>query len=343
MAFARHVQPGSPADTLLTDTSAAIAVMRHAASVTFVGGRLEYTAALHPGLNLIGVPRRGAVERAGDIAALSDSVARILYERDGKFVPIVPGASDIAVTGGQGFLVLASDHGTLEFDGEPWAGTPLTAPVRPGGETTDATPVLLLSGRCVDEATQNDINGVEVTLTNLRTHATATETTGAAAGDGQFAALFFTLDGSSARPDDVIAIQVRDSSGIYSNTRDLRYTLSAAEVRGGAVDLGPVPLSAIPARNSAPANFPNPFNPDTWIPFELADPSDVAIHIYDGRGRAVRVLRLGRRAPGVYRTQATAAHWDGRNEAGSPVSSGSYVYEIRAGSYRATRRMIVLK
>jgi len=91
------------------------------------------------------------------------------------------------------------------------------------------------------------------------------------------------------------------------------------------------------------ANYPNPFNPETWIPFDLAESASVAVNIYDARGRVVRALDLGHLSPGRYRNRERAAHWDGRDSAGSPMASGVYIYEISAGAYRESRRMVVLK
>jgi hypothetical protein len=91
------------------------------------------------------------------------------------------------------------------------------------------------------------------------------------------------------------------------------------------------------------ANFPNPFNPKTWIPFGLQEPSDVSIRIYGTDGRPVRTLELGSRPMGVPADAASAAYWNGRNDLGEAVASGANVYELRAGSYRETRRMLVLK
>ena len=90
-------------------------------------------------------------------------------------------------------------------------------------------------------------------------------------------------------------------------------------------------------------NYPNPFNPETWIPFELTQASDVAVRIYDSAGALVRSLDLGHRAEGYYSSRADAAYWDGRNATGEAVASGVYVYELRAGDYQAIRRMLVLK
>ena len=98
-----------------------------------------------------------------------------------------------------------------------------------------------------------------------------------------------------------------------------------------------------PYRTRVLANYPNPFNPETWIPFELAAGAAVTIRIYDLAGRRVRALDLGRRSVGSHVTRAEAAYWDGRNDAGESVGSGVYVYELAAGGARSTRRMIVLK
>lgn len=98
-----------------------------------------------------------------------------------------------------------------------------------------------------------------------------------------------------------------------------------------------------PFRFQALANYPNPFNPETWIPFELSADSDVTIHLYGLDGRRVRTLAIGRRGMGVHAGRDAAAYWDGANAFGERVSSGVYVYELIAGSQRAMRRMVVLK
>ena len=103
-----------------------------------------------------------------------------------------------------------------------------------------------------------------------------------------------------------------------------------------------VTLGAV-KRNQLLQNFPNPFNPETWIPFRLADESDVTIHIYAPTGQLVRHLPLGRIAAGDYTPQAKAVHWNGRNQIGEPVSSGVYLYTITAGDFSATRKMLIKK
>ena len=90
-------------------------------------------------------------------------------------------------------------------------------------------------------------------------------------------------------------------------------------------------------------NYPNPFNPETWIPYQLAKDALVTLTIYDQRGHIVRTLDIGRQQSGVYRNKASAAYWDGRNQNGEPVTSGTYYYQLRAGDYTSLRRMVILK
>ena len=89
-------------------------------------------------------------------------------------------------------------------------------------------------------------------------------------------------------------------------------------------------------------NYPNPFNPETWIPYQLKTPTEVRIAIYDLRGVLVRELSLGYQVAGRYTSRARAAYWDGRNTVGEPVTSGLYFYTLTAGDFSATRRMVIL-
>ncbi len=90
-------------------------------------------------------------------------------------------------------------------------------------------------------------------------------------------------------------------------------------------------------------NYPNPFNPETWIPFVMTAGGDVQITIYDLQGKIVRKLALGYLPAGVYVSKADAIYWDGRNEVGETVASGSYFYKIRVGTNTALRKMMVMR
>ena len=90
-------------------------------------------------------------------------------------------------------------------------------------------------------------------------------------------------------------------------------------------------------------NYPNPFNPETWIPYHLAQPTDVTLTIYDTTGVMVRQLDLGHQPAGYYTDRIQAAYWDGRNNLGELVGSGVYFYQLQAGDFSATRKLVILK
>ncbi len=90
-------------------------------------------------------------------------------------------------------------------------------------------------------------------------------------------------------------------------------------------------------------NFPNPFNPETWIPYTLADDSEVNVRIYDVEGKLVRNLDIGYQRAGRYLSRQNAVYWDGRDQLGESVSSGVYFYTLKAAGFSDTRRMVILK
>ena len=101
--------------------------------------------------------------------------------------------------------------------------------------------------------------------------------------------------------------------------------------------------SLTPKETALLPNYPNPFNPETWIPYQLAQSADITISIYSVDGTVVRTLNLGYRPAGIYRNRTRAAYWDGKNEVGEPVASGIYFYTLTAGNFKSTRKMLILK
>ncbi len=99
----------------------------------------------------------------------------------------------------------------------------------------------------------------------------------------------------------------------------------------------------LPERTVLLPNYPNPFNPETWLPYELSAAADVSISIYAADGRLVRTLDLGHQAAGTYESRGRAAYWDGRNALGEVVASGVYFYTLTAGDFSATRKMLIRK
>ena len=101
--------------------------------------------------------------------------------------------------------------------------------------------------------------------------------------------------------------------------------------------------SLIPEKTALLANYPNPFNPETWIPYQLSEPSTVRLHIYAANGALVRTLDLGHQSAGRYQDRNRAAYWDGKNEIGESVASGIYFYTLTAGNFTATGKMLIRK
>ena len=120
-------------------------------------------------------------------------------------------------------------------------------------------------------------------------------------------------------------------------------TLTDARSQRGILFLEQLLAVLVPKKTALLANYPNPFNPETWIPYHLAKDADVTLHIYAVNGTLVRTLALGHQPAGMYQTRSRAAYWDGKNQIGEPVASGVYFYTITAGDFTATRKMLIAK
>lgn len=101
--------------------------------------------------------------------------------------------------------------------------------------------------------------------------------------------------------------------------------------------------SLIPEETALLHNYPNPFNPETWIPYQLAEAAEVTVRIYAANGVLIRILALGHQTPGTYQSRSRAVYWDGKNEVGESVASGVYFYTLTAGDFTATRKMLIRK
>ena len=168
-------------------------------------------------------------------------------------------------------------------------------------------------------------------------------------------------DGSVGYDDLVLIIQNRQGAASAPSVVGMKFTaaqidrieaqvalLAATNDRSPAVVqtlayLRSLIAMARPEQTQLLANYPNPFNPETWIPYRLAAAADVTLTIYDIKGQVVRTLALGHQAAGMYQNRSRAAYWDGRNTFGEPVASGLYFYTLTAGDFTATRKMLIRK
>ncbi len=169
---------------------------------------------------------------------------------------------------------------------------------------------------------------------------------------GDYGFMLSAIDGqvSGGGGADKFRIKIQDKSTdqvIYDNQMGAGDDADPATVIGGGsivIHKGDEPASAppsLPKDTRLLAVFPNPINPDVWIPYRLSSASQVVIRIHDMAGRLVRTLDLGPKPAGFYTDKSKAAYWDGKNEAGEEVASGIYFCILQAGDFTATKKVVV--
>ena len=346
---------GTSADRELTEEMGILVGMLVPASVRLAGDSLGTDGmaviTLHQGANLVGLPLRDSrITRVSDLFGLEgimDNVLVIVVSDNGEFKTVVRVSDDgdIEITGGQSFILFAQQAATVAISGEAWTNVSETAAASPvaimGIEGGDTTPVLALSGSVVDERMGVNQAGIRVILKNLSTGREAATVT----GDNEADYLLTIVDietGRAAQIGDILEISAQ-SLDASIGVQPLRYTVTAEDVKRSRIQLPALVLQEIPAETELLRNYPNPFNPETWIPYRLAEDAFVTLTIYDGNGQVVRTLDVGHQVAAVYESRSKAIYWDGGNEVGERVASGLYFYHLSAGDYSGTRKMIILK
>ncbi len=171
---------------------------------------------------------------------------------------------------------------------------------------------------------------------------------GLTSGDNMGSAV--ALDGAFGRNFNLAAVGVQWDAQDGGDDAGSVYIFDTEDVEGLNIPLSVEPRSDLALttfgdikRTALLQNFPNPFNPETWIPYTLADGADVNIRIYDVEGKLVRRLDIGHQRAGRYLSRETAAYWDGTDQLGESVSSGIYFYTLKTDGFSDTRRMVILK
>ncbi len=145
----------------------------------------------------------------------------------------------------------------------------------------------------------------------------------------------------SAHPQTLKMLTARDVQQWLIQAQQLSLTDTRAQ--RGIHFLEHLLTALTPKETALFANYPNPFNPETWIPYQLAEPASVQIDIHSADGKLVRTLVLGIQAAGMYQDKSRAAYWDGKNDVGEPVASGVYFYTLAAGNFTATKKLLIQK
>ena len=328
----------SPTGTPLLVTGNEVSGTTTIFSVTEPVGKNAFTVDLAEGLNMISVPLKPTAPYTARslMNALSSTVLIRHNTLLGSFDGFTAEAPDdgFEINGGQGYIVNVPQAQTFTFTGSQWTNPSATAAAPTA--TLNSTPsawAFVVSGTFANTA-----DGYTVSVTNRRTNVTVTDTV----QRGYFAAAFGDLTQKAVvQTGDVISVQVLDSAGNIIGELT-PYTVTSKMIETAFISLA---LEVVPPPETTVLlqNYPNPFNPETWIPYQLSEAADVSITIYDVTGNVVRSLNLGHQPAGYYRSRSQAAYWDGKNNLNEKVASGIYFYQIQAGQFSATRRMLILK
>ena len=345
----------SNSDDVMVDGDLGIVlVMSAEASVTFTGDAWDggtSMISLQSGTNVIGLPVNDPrVENVSDIAELfaSGVVASVLVSADNDFKSVdgEDDTDDGPVMGDAGYLVTASRADTAALIGSGWSNgddAASAAPIALVGYNVDSqTAVLDVNGAIVDEITGLTREGFRVKVKNLSTKASLSKVTSAETAEGYNMTFVDLKAGHAARIGDVLEISA-DSPNPLIGVQPVRHIVTVDDVKNSTIQLEELIAYEIPAETELLRNYPNPFNPETWIPYRLAEDADVSLTIYDVSGETVRTIDIGHQTAAMYETRAKAIYWDGRNRFGEQIASGIYFYSLSAGDFSATRKMVILK
>ena len=352
MSYLGDESAGSMADAEIGDDTGLIAVMKSAATLELTGNALGaggYSmVSINVGNNLVGVPLDSVVDMMISDALVEGVGAIAVSKAAGDGFHTIQAAGDTGdgpVMGGVGYIVVATAAASIPIYGSAWEneGAVMAAPgvVFSGSQT----PVLHVDGSVMDEFDMlSRIPELRVTVRNLSTGASLDTVLGTAESTTAYSATFVEFGRHAARAGDVLEI-VAHSPNPYVGVRPVpQIVVSAEEVLTSRISLPDMELYEIPSESELLANYPNPFNPETWIPYRLAQAAEVTLDIYDTNGRLVRTIDIGFKPAAVYESRASAIYWDGRNNYGERVASGTYFYHLTAGDdYASTRRMVILK
>ena len=333
---------------------------------------------LKPGLNMISIPlmpeepytAKSLAERVG-----ATTVIQLNTTTQNFIAYIVADSGDgFGIDGGKGYIVNTPTGDTITFTGTAWDNQPeleylagqgdievmdtgdpsghYPPELQPAEDETDAdeapaAPTLSTFKSAWAFVVTGDIRGMKtgtaytLVAENLRTRAVARAYI--TPDVRRSSVVWADLNRKSVvEVGDKLEVALYDARGqVVSGP--VQRTVLTTDIRNAFLSLQLNIGDVRPQETVLAQNFPNPFNPETWIPYQLSESAKVWIQIYDGSGRLVRSLNLGWQPVGSYMTPSRAVYWDGRNEIGESVSSGVYFYTLTAGDFTATRKMLILK
>ncbi len=302
-----------------------------------VAAENAFDVALSEGLNMISLPlmpdkpytARSFMEKIGATTVIElDSATQ-------RFVGFTAHSTGngFPIEGGMGYIVNVTTPKIVGFTGSAWQNTTEEAAAAPVASSVPANPK---AWAFVLRAQLEGISGVMLTVYNGQTRVAEADNT-----NGFHAAWADMNRQAVVSAGDTLTIEVRDTTG--SLVRTLQHDISATDIHRAFTELRLTSADLIPQRTVLLANYPNPFNPETWLPYQLANDAEVVIRIYSATGQLVRNMHLGFQRAGYYIGRSRAAYWDGRNDLGERLASGVYFYQLSTPESSATRKMVIRK
>ena len=313
-----------------------------------------FEMALAPGLNMISLPLMPAESYTA--SSFADMISAtiviqldtamqqfVVIQLDTAMQQFVGFTADqegdgFAIEGGEGYIVNVPGGGMVTFTGTAWGNTMEDAAAAPSVQLPSTAWAFVVSGDLLETEA-----GVSYTVV-ARNHRTGEVVTRLVSSDHkEFNAVWADLTRKSViEAGDILEVTLLDEwDNIVSGP--FTHKVGIEDLRNAYLSLPLTVGDVHPAETILGQNFPNPFNPETWIPYQLEKSADVSLQIYDTSGRIVRTIDLGFKSQGFYMTRSTAAYWDGRNNMGEQVASGVYFYSLQTPDFSATRKMLILK
>ena len=299
-----------------------------------------FSVTLESGLNMISLPLMpNEPYTAKSLAAMLEATLVIRLDvatQEFSAYTTLDEDDGFAIDGGIGYIVNTPTGGMARFTGTAWNNQ--NAPAAPTLSSRKNTWAFVVTSDIRDMETGT---GYTLVAENLRTGTIATETI--TSEIKRAAAIWADLNRKSVvEAGDKLEIALYDERGnIVSGP--FQRTVSTDDIRNAFLSLQLNVGDVRPKDTILAQNFPNPFNPETWIPYQLSQSAEVSIRIHNVAGHLIRTLDLGLKPTGSYMTPSTAAYWDGKNAVGEHVSSGIYFYTLQTADFAATRRMVILK
>lgn len=296
---------------------------------------------LQSGLNMVSLPLKPQIPyTARSFAEFLEATTVIKFdEKRSRFVGFtVDMAGDgFEVEGGKGYIVNLKEDKTVAFVGAAWTNQP-PSEAAPSKKARNSAWAFVVTGRLFERKHRGRYKAI---VKNLRTDSFVLDVV--SSDKEQFAAVWVDLNRRSVvESGDLLKISVVDT-GSNQIVGSIEQKVTPKDIANAFVSLRINLSDILPVENALAQNYPNPFNPETWIPYQLAQDADVVIKIYNIFGRLIRTLKLEHKTAGYYFSKDSAAYWDGKNDAGEPVGSGTYFYSLEAEDFTATKKLVILK